>query len=127
SEFRVAGSAESAASGETLADRRRPDLLLIDYRLPDRAAIELTRDLPRRGVMEPVLPITANAERRLDARALPAGAPGAVRKRARDRSAWAATGATRHGALAMRRAGAGSASSRRLPPNHPRPSSPLRS
>jgi len=80
SEFRIAGTADTAAAGEALAKRRRTDLLLIDYRLPDRTGVELTRALRTLGVTAPVVLMSANAERGFNELAREAGAQGAVLK-----------------------------------------------
>jgi DNA-binding NarL/FixJ family response regulator len=79
-EFRIAGSAETAAAAEALAERRRPDLLLVDYRLPDRTGVELTRALRTSGMTTPVVLMTANAERGFNELAREAGAQGTVLK-----------------------------------------------
>ena len=80
SEFSVAGVAGSAAEGVELAARRQPQLVLTDYRLPDRAGTELVRELRLRGVLAPVLVMTANEERGLNELARDAGAQGTVVK-----------------------------------------------
>jgi DNA-binding NarL/FixJ family response regulator len=83
SEFRVAGSAETAATAETLAERRRSDLLLVDYRLPDRMGTELARRLRTRGVTTPLVLMTALAERGFNELAREVGAQGTVLKTGR--------------------------------------------
>lgn len=80
SEFRLVGEASTAAEALELTRRRRPDLLLVDYRLPDRAGTEHVRDLRRQGIHTPAVLMTANAERGLNEAARDAGAQGSVLK-----------------------------------------------
>lgn len=80
SEFRVAGVATTAAEAVELAARRKPQLVLTDYRLPDRVGTELVRELRLRGVLAPVVVMTANEERGLNELARDAGAQGTVLK-----------------------------------------------
>ncbi len=79
-EFRLAGTALTAAGALELAQRRHPDLLLVDYRLPDRAGTELVRELRRQGVQTPAVLMTANLERGFNELAREAGAQGSVLK-----------------------------------------------
>lgn len=81
SEFRVVGDAQSAASAAELVEQRRPELLLLDYRLPDARATDVVRLLRRAGWAMPVLIITATPEAGLNEAALEAGAQGVVLKR----------------------------------------------
>jgi DNA-binding NarL/FixJ family response regulator len=80
SEFRLAGEAESAAAAAELVERRRPDVLLVDYRLPDQVGTELVRELRRRGVTTPAVVMTANYRRGLNEAAREAGAQGSALK-----------------------------------------------
>jgi DNA-binding NarL/FixJ family response regulator len=79
-EFRLAGIASTAADGVELAVRSAPQLVLTDYRLPDRAGTELVRELRLRGIRAPVIVMTANEERGLNELARDAGAQGTVLK-----------------------------------------------
>lgn len=81
SEFRVAGEAASAREAADLVERRRPGVLLIDYRLPDGLGTELVRGLRLAGVSAPALLITANPEAGLNELARESGVQGVVRKR----------------------------------------------
>jgi len=81
SEFRVAGEAASASEAVDLVERRRPGVLLIDYRLPDGLGTELVRGLRLAGVSAPALLITANPEAGLNELARESGVQGVVRKR----------------------------------------------
>jgi len=83
SEFRLAGEAESAAEAIELVERRRPQLLLVDYRLPDRVGTELLRDLRQGGVTTPAVLMTANMERGFNETVREAGGQGSVLKSGR--------------------------------------------
>lgn len=79
--FRLAGVASTAAEAETLVARRRPDVLLVDYRLRDAPGTELVRTLRQAGWTMPVLMMTATAREGLNETAVEAGAQGVVVKR----------------------------------------------
>lgn len=79
-EFHLAGEASSAEEALDLFRRRRPQLLLCDYRLPDRVGTEVVRDLRRLGHTVPAVLMTANLERGLNEAAREAGAQGSVLK-----------------------------------------------
>jgi DNA-binding NarL/FixJ family response regulator len=81
SEFRVAAEASSAVEALELVGLIEPDLLLVDYRLPDRRGTELIRELRTGGVTAPALLMTANHEQGLDETAHDVGAQGAISKR----------------------------------------------
>ena len=81
SEFRIAGEAASAGEATRLVERRRPGVLLVDYRLPDGLGTELVRELRLAGVSAPALLITANPEAGLNEIARESGLQGVVRKR----------------------------------------------
>jgi DNA-binding NarL/FixJ family response regulator len=80
SEFRLAGEAGSAADALDLAARRRPDLLLVDYRLPDARGTQLVRELREAGVQAPAVLMTANPERGFNEAAREGGAQGTALK-----------------------------------------------
>ena len=80
SEFWLAGEASTAAEALELVRRRRPDLLLVDHRLPDGVGTEYVRDLRRQGIDIPAVVMTANAERGFNETARDAGAQGSVLK-----------------------------------------------
>ena len=82
-EFRVAGEAASAPEALELTERRRPDILLLDYRLGDALGTEVLRDLRRRGHETPAVLMTANAEAGFNEIAREAGASGTVLKSGR--------------------------------------------
>ncbi len=80
SEFRLAGEAENAAQAVELVKRRQPDILLVDYRLPDRVGTELIKALRGQGVATPAVLMTANNERGFNERVREAGGQGSVLK-----------------------------------------------
>ena len=80
SEFRVAGEAASAAEALELVRRRAPQLLLVDYRLPDRIGTELVRELRHQGVVTPAVLMTAHLEPGFNETVREAGAQGCVLK-----------------------------------------------
>ena len=79
-EFRLAGVASSAAEAQELIERRQPDLLLVDYRLPDGVGTELVGRLRQQGLMLPAMMMTANLEPGFNEAAREAGAQGSVLK-----------------------------------------------
>ena len=81
-EFRIAGEAERVPEALELATRRRPDLLLLDLRLPERSGLDLVRELRARGVSAPAVLMTATAEPGLNERARETGVQGTVVKSA---------------------------------------------
>lgn len=80
SEFRIVGEASSAEEASSLVERRLPDVLLVDYRLPDGRGTELVRRLRGLGVTAPALLMTASAEPGLNEAVREAGAQGTVLK-----------------------------------------------
>ncbi|MGH3132640.1 MAG: response regulator [Gaiellaceae bacterium] len=80
SEFGVGAVAATAAEGIELTVRHKPELVLTDYRLPDRPGTELVRELRLRGFRVPTVVMTANEERGLNELAREAGAQGTVLK-----------------------------------------------
>lgn len=82
-EFRLAAEASSGATVAELLERRSPDLLLLDYRLPDGTGTELLRDLRRNGVTTPAVLMTANAVAGLNEEIREAGGQGSVLKSGR--------------------------------------------
>ena len=83
SEFRLAGEAATTTQAIELARRRRPDVVLVDYHLPDGVGTELVRELRREGVRAPAVVMTANSQRGFNETAREAGAQGSVLKTGR--------------------------------------------
>ncbi len=79
-EFRVAGEAATAAEALELVERRRPDVILVDYQLRDGVGTELVRELRRRRSGVPTAVMTATAREGFDEAAREAGAQGTVLK-----------------------------------------------
>lgn len=101
SEFRIAGEAPTAAEAVELARRRAPDVLLVDYRLPDRMGTEFLRELRQRGTRAPAVLMTANMERGFNEAAREAGAQGSVLKTGRVDELLAALRSVLRGELAF--------------------------
>jgi DNA-binding NarL/FixJ family response regulator len=78
--FRLAGIAASAAEAHELVKLRRPQLLLIDYRLPDGLGTELVRGLRRDGISASAVLMTANTMGGFNESAREAGAQGSFLK-----------------------------------------------
>lgn len=83
SEFAIAGVARNAADALAEAKRIQPDLLLVDYRLPDKTGTDLLRELRRKGEKAPAILMTANAEGGFNELAQDAGAQGTALKTGR--------------------------------------------
>lgn len=79
-EFRIAGEAGTTLEALALLERRRPDLVLVDYRLRDRVGIDLVRELRRHNPTLPAVLMTANPERGFNEVAREAGARGTLLK-----------------------------------------------
>ena len=82
-EFRLVGEAETAEAASDLVERRRPDVLLVDQRLPDGRGTELVRSLRRGGHAVPALLMTANRERGFNELVREVGAQGSIMKTGR--------------------------------------------
>jgi DNA-binding NarL/FixJ family response regulator len=83
SEFRISGEAGSLEDAIDLVERRRPTLLLVDYKLGPATGTELVRELRRRGFSTPAVIMTANREQGFNELAREAGAQGTLLKTGR--------------------------------------------
>ena len=73
---------EDAASGRTFLEDRSPDILLLDYLLPDAKGLDLLNDLNDNGLLSdvPVVVLTARKDKLLEKEFLAAGASAVLHK-----------------------------------------------
>src|SRR5688500_14756947 len=81
-QIRVVGEASDGASAVAVAERRRPDVVIMDIRMPGMDGLEATKHLRERMPESSVLLFTAFGERSLLGRGLEAGARGYLLKEA---------------------------------------------
>ena len=84
--IRVVGEASDAATAVALAERRRPNVVIMDVRMPGMDGLEATRVLSDRLPSTSVLMFTAYGERSLLARGLESGAKGYILKESHHQS-----------------------------------------
>ncbi|MGZ8686950.1 MAG: response regulator [Gaiellaceae bacterium] len=80
--IRVVGEAPDGATAVALAERRKPDVVVMDLRMPEMDGIEATEEITRRAPEVKVLIFTAYSERALLQRGLESGARGYILKEA---------------------------------------------
>ncbi len=80
--IRVVGEAADGETAVALAERRRPDVVVMDLRMPGMDGIEATEEIMRRVPEAKVLIFTAYSERALLQRGLESGARGYILKEA---------------------------------------------
>jgi DNA-binding NarL/FixJ family response regulator len=80
--IRVVGEASDGGSAVALAERRRPDVVIMDVRMPGMDGLEATRKIMDRVPSTAVLIFTAYSEKSLLARGLESGAQGYILKEA---------------------------------------------
>jgi DNA-binding NarL/FixJ family response regulator len=80
--IRVVGEAADGASAVELAERRKPDVVIMDVRMPGMDGLEATKLLAERAPTAKVLIFTAYSERSLLGRGLESGAKGYILKEA---------------------------------------------
>ncbi|MER3468892.1 MAG: DNA-binding response regulator [Thermoflexus sp.] len=83
--FELVGEAENGAQAVALVERLRPDLVILDVRLPDRDGLEVCAEITRQHPEVQVLILTAYPDEEFLVRAIEAGAAGYVLKRAGSR------------------------------------------
>jgi DNA-binding NarL/FixJ family response regulator len=76
----VVGTATTAAAGRRLVDRTEPDVVLLDFALPDGDGITLATELAEHHPQIRVVMLTASQDAALISRAAAAGAAGLVAK-----------------------------------------------
>ena len=81
-QIRVVGEAADGASAIAVAERRRPNVVIMDVRMPNMDGLEATKVLAERLPQTAVLIFTAYGERSLLGRGLEAGAKGYILKEA---------------------------------------------
>ncbi len=82
SHIRVIGEASDGASAVELAERRKPDVVIMDVRMPGMDGLEATKLLTSRVPDAKVLIFTAYSEKSLLTRGLDSGAKGYILKEA---------------------------------------------
>ena len=82
-EFRVAGDAPSGAAALVLLERRRIDVLLVEFQLQDENGLELVRGIREDGRMTPAVIMTASAQPGLNEASREAGAQATLLKSAK--------------------------------------------
>ncbi|HEX4929446.1 MAG TPA: response regulator, partial [Gaiellaceae bacterium] len=80
--IRVIGEASDGASAVSLAERRRPDVVIMDVRMPGMDGLQATKILSEKLPETAVLIFTAYSERSLLGRGLESGAKGYILKEA---------------------------------------------
>src|SRR5690349_13748712 len=80
--IRVVGEAADGASAVELAERRKPDVVIMDVRMPGMDGLEATQLITERDPSINVLIFTAYSERMLLSRGLESGARGYILKEA---------------------------------------------
>ena len=80
--IRVIGEAADGAAAVELAERRKPDVVIMDVRMPGMDGLEATKLLTERVPDAKVLIFTAYSERSLLSRGLESGAKGYILKEA---------------------------------------------
>jgi DNA-binding NarL/FixJ family response regulator len=81
-QIRVVGEAPDGETAIALAERRRPDVIIMDLRMPGMDGIEATEEILKRSVDTAVIVFTAYSERALLSRSLESGAKGYILKEA---------------------------------------------
>jgi len=82
SHIRVIGEASDGEQAVTLAERRKPDVVVMDVRMPGMDGLEATRQLSEQSPETKVLIFTAFSERSLLNRGFESGAKGYILKEA---------------------------------------------
>ena len=80
--IRVLGEASDGASSIEMVERRKPDVVIMDVRMPGMDGLEATREILKVAPDTAVLIFTAFSERSLLARGLDSGARGYILKEA---------------------------------------------
>jgi DNA-binding NarL/FixJ family response regulator len=81
-QIRVVGEAPDGETAIALAQRRRPDVVIMDLRMPGMDGIEATEEILKQAPDTAVIVFTAYSERALLSRSLESGAKGYILKEA---------------------------------------------
>jgi DNA-binding NarL/FixJ family response regulator len=81
-QIRIVGEASDGASAVALAERRRPDVVIMDVRMPGMDGLEATKLITEKVQGTAVLIFTAYSEKSLLGRGLESGAKGYILKEA---------------------------------------------
>ena len=81
-QIRVVGEAPDGETAIALTERRRPDVVIMDLRMPGMDGIEATEEILKRVPETAVIVFTAYSERALLSRSLESGAKGYILKEA---------------------------------------------
>jgi len=81
-QIRVVGEAPDGETAIALSDRRRPDVIIMDLRMPGMDGIEATEEILKSSPDTAVIVFTAYSERALLSRSLESGARGYILKEA---------------------------------------------
>ncbi|WP_438482868.1 response regulator [Oleiharenicola lentus] len=76
----IIGDAANAADGVRLAFQTNPDVVLLDFNLPDKSGVEVCRELRSQGTRTRILMLTSSSNERHVQNALQAGANGYLLK-----------------------------------------------
>src|ERR671934_406004 len=82
SHIRVVGEASDGAGAVALAERRKPNVVIMDMRMPGMDGLEATKQIAQRIPGTAVIIFTAYSERTLLSRGLESGAKGYILKEA---------------------------------------------
>src|SRR6185436_4341573 len=82
SHVRVIGEAGDGATAVALVERRKPDVVIMDVRMPGMDGLEATKEILKVQPEAAILIFTAFSERSLLARGLESGAKGYILKEA---------------------------------------------
>ncbi|HTW21111.1 MAG TPA: response regulator transcription factor [Mycobacteriales bacterium] len=93
--LKVVGLAASGAAALEMFDRLRPDVVLVDYRMPDHDGVEITEEIKQRAPHAMVVMLTGSADDRVLLAAIEAGCSGFLTK---DRAAAEVADAVRSAA-----------------------------
>ena len=105
-DIEVVGEARTGAEAVMLAERTRPDVVVMDLDMPDGDGLAATKEIAAKGLPVRVLVVTMHAEEDYLVTLLQVGAVGYLVKSAADRELVDAVRAAAHGDMYVRPAAA---------------------